>query len=216
MKFSIRTVSLIPCMAIALAAAPIAQAQVTSATVYENTPDAGNAADTANISSLLPNATFSVSGLGINFVSADDSSMAGFLNNPTFSNEQNGFSPTGNVNNSELVITGTTFLNAGSNSFVVGHDDGIVLVIPGIIDTGTSEAGGTSFTSTPFNVNNPGAAGEFAFTLDYAECCGAPADLLFTVNGAPITSTTPEPSSFVLFGSGLLAAAGMVRRRMVL
>jgi hypothetical protein len=215
MKISLRALSLIPCMGLLLAATPIAHAQITGATVYENTPDAGNAADTANMSSSLANATFSIGSLGINFDSTDDSNMAGFLNNPTFTSEHNGFNPNGGVDNSELVITGTTYLNAGSNSFVVGHDDGVVLVIPGIINTGTTEAGGTSFVSTPFSVNNPGAAGEFTFTLDYSECCGPPAELLFTVNGAPITST-PEPSSFVLFGSGLLAAAGIVRRRIAL
>ena len=220
MRLSLRALSLAACMAVLLAAvAPLAHADITSATVYTGIPDAGNAGDlAANTASTLPSATFSIGTLGIDFTSGPSPyTVQGFLNNPTFSNQVHGFNPASSADNIELVITGTIFLNAGSNSFQVGHDDGVVLTMPGI-GTGTfgnivDQPGGTSFVTTPFTVLNPGAAGNFAFTLDYTECCGPPADLLFAVNSAPVGASTPEPSSFALFGTGLFAAAGMVRRR---
>jgi hypothetical protein len=168
----------------------------------------------------LPSANFTIGALGIDFTSGPSPyTVAGFLNNPTFSNQVNGFNPAGSALNIELVISGDIFLNSGVNSFQVGHDDGVVLTMPGIgsgaFGNIVNQPGPTGFVTTPFTVTNPGAAGNFAFTLDYTECCGPPADLLFAVNSAPVGAATPEPSSFVLFGSDLLAAAGMVRRRII-
>jgi hypothetical protein len=220
MKFALRAFSLSSCMAVLLAAAPLAHADITSATVYENVPNSGNAGDPANMAATLPSANFSIGALGIDFTSPPSAyTVQGFLNNPTFSGQVNGFNPAASALNIELVISGTIFLNAGSNSFQVGHDDGVVLTMPGI-GAGTfgnivNQPGPTGLVTTPFTVTNPGAAGSFAFTLDYTECCGAPADLIFAVNSAPVGAATPEPSSFALFGSGLLAAAGMVRRRII-
>jgi hypothetical protein len=219
-KLSLRALFSTSCMAVLLAAAPLSHADITSATVYETIPNPGNAGSSANMAASLPNANFSIGALGIDFTSPPSAfTVQGFLNNPTFSNQVNGFNPAGTADSIELVITGTLFLNSGNNSFQVGHDDGVVLTMPGI-GAGTfgnivNQPGPTGFVTTPFNVLNPGAAGNFAFTLDYSECCSPPADLLFAVNSAPVGAATPEPSSFVLFGSGLLAAAGIVRRRII-
>jgi hypothetical protein len=213
MRLSFRALSLASCMAVLLAvAAPLAHADITSAIVYTGIPDPGNAADLANQGAGLASASFSIGALGIDFTSPPSAyTVVAFLNNPTFSNQVNGFNPNGVADNLELVITGSLFLNAGSNSFVVGHDDGAVLNIAGFGNV-VNAPGPTAFSNSPFTVN-AASAGMYNFTLEYTECCGAPADLLFTVNSAPVGASTPEPSSFVLFGTGLFAAAGLVRRR---
>jgi hypothetical protein len=211
MKFSLRAVFMASSMAVLLAAAPLAHADIFSAIVYQGIPDPNNAADVANQGSGLASASFSIGALGIDFRSPPAAyTVASFLNNPTFSNQVHGFNPSGIADNLELVITGSLFLNAGSNSLVVGHDDGAVLNIAGFGNV-VNAPGPTSFSTSPFTVNAP-SAGMYNFSLEYTECCGAPADLEFTVNNAPVTST-PEPSSIALFGTGLFAAAGMVRRR---
>jgi hypothetical protein len=211
MKLSLRAISLASCAAALLAVAPLAHADITSAIVYTGIPDPNNAADLANQGSGLASASFTIGAAGIDFQSPPAAyTVASFLNNPTFSNQVHGFDPNGIANNLELVITGSLFLNAGNNNLVVGHDDGAVLNIAGFGNV-VNAPGPTSFSTSPFTVN-AATAGLYNFTLEYTECCGAPADLEFTVNNAPITST-PEPSSFALFGTGLFAAAGIVRRR---
>lgn len=213
MRFSFRALYLAACMAVLPAAvAPLAHADITSAIVYTGIPDPNNAADLANQGAALASASFSIGSLGIDFTSPPSAyTVAGFLNNPTFSNQVNGFNPNGSANNIEVVITGSLFLNAGNNSFVVGHDDGAVLNIAGFGNV-VNAPGPTAFSNSPFTVN-AASAGMYNFTLEYTECCSAPADLLFVVNNAPIGASTPEPSSFALFGTGLFAAAGLVRRR---
>jgi hypothetical protein len=210
-----RAFCVLSCVAPILSLTPLAHANITSATVYLNTPDATNAGDPANYASTLANASFTIGTSGIDYYTSNSpgTTIATFLNNPTFTNLHNGFSASTDTNNSELVIDGSVYLTAGANSFVVGHDDGVVLTIPGIGYT-DNDGGPTSFTTTSFPVNNPNAAGLYNFTLDYSECCGGPAGLEFTVNGAPVgPSATPEPSSFVLLGTGILGLATAVRRR---
>ena len=144
----------------------------------------------------------------INFFAATNSSPAytvgGFLNS-------NGsvatLSPTlaaMNLNNKEIQIMGSVFLTAGT-TYSITHDDGIFLYLDGS-STATISSGSTTYpAASTFTV---GTTGVHTFDLLYAEVYGAPATLDF-----PAT-VTPEPSTFVLLGSGLLGAAGAVRRRM--
>jgi hypothetical protein len=88
---------------------------------------------------------------------------------------------------------------AGSNSFVVAHDDGVVLNIAGFGNV-VNAPGPTAESVTPFNVFNPGPAANFAFTLNYTECCGPPAVLIWDINNVPVG--TPEPATWAMMGLG--------------
>jgi hypothetical protein len=230
MKFSFRALSLASCIVVLLAAAPLAHADSVSGSVWEiaaftTVPVAGSP-----VYSTSPTATFTVSnttpGNLINFDSrkgAGDYTIAGFLGSggDTVSisghgsdllNTPPGCNASTCTVNTLFQFTGTTTLLAGDYNFA--HDDGLLLYLGSSL---VINAPGPTFpTNTNFHVcAAPGAgcdavAGTYSFTLDYAEIDGAPAVL---ITNLPLTST-PEPSSFILLGSGLLAAAGMVRRRM--
>lgn len=106
-----------------------------------------------------------------------------------------------NLNNTEFQFLGSNYFATGT--YTVTHDDGIYLYLNGmqVISSGSPTAAkNDSFTIT--------TAGNYNFDLLYAEVNGAPATLNFPA------AATPEPSSFILLGSGLLSAAGLVRRRL--
>ncbi len=213
---SLRRLRLLPVLATLLVASSSAYANVTNGTVYLNIPDGQNAVDPANMSSTLASASFTLNSSSINYYvpNSDTGTISSFLNNPTFTNQKNGFSGSAITDNSELVLTGTLYLASGSNSLSITHDDGVGLSIPGIGYINNSAAGGTPQTTTLYMITNPGAAGIFNFTVDYSECCSGPAVLNFTVPQAP-AAVTPEPSSLILLGTGAVAVVGSLRRRIV-
>jgi len=198
--------------AMLLAAAPFAKAQVTG-TVYENLPNPGDASDPANFSSALPNAGFTSPAV------AYDSGILGytvseFLNNPTFYNQANGFDPNYNANGSGnwgVVLTGLIHLNAGINTGIVEHDDGLTLYINGqqeIYQPGPTSATPTGYSITVAN------DGDYPFVLNYTENSGPPAVLDWTINQQQIPVTgndVPEVSStlaMLAVGLGTLTAFG--------
>jgi len=154
-----------------------------------------------------PTATFTTN--AINYDSTVGGyTIGGFLNSPTF---LTGGSHAGDsLNNVHIQFTGSTFLNAGVNSFVVPHDDGLRLIMTGI-GTVLDQPGPTSPVSTPFSVTAP-SAGLYNFILDYNECCGAPARLGCAVNGVPV-GTVPEPASWTLILVGFGVIGATMRRR---
>ena len=116
------------------------------------------------------------------------------------------------LDNTVFLFTGHLFLNAGNNSFVVPHDDGLQLNIDGI-GLVVDQPGPTGEVDTPFNVDGGATGGVHNFQMVYGECCDGPAVIRFRVNDAPVTSGVPEPATWGLMLTGFGAAGAMMRRR---
>ncbi len=95
---------------------------------------------------------------------------------------------------------GTLF--AGT-TLTVTHDDGIS-IFQGGSQVGTSVSGPTSVTTDTITIAQTGDT-----ILRYARENGTPSVLQVNESSA----VTPEPSSIVLLGTGLLSVAGMIRKR---
>ena len=180
---------------------PVSESAAILGEIWQNVPASGG--DASIVPAGSPDAQFNPTAISY------DSAVTGytpalFLNNPTFFNTSGTWNPNASLNNSFIRFTGQTFLNAGANSFVVPHDDGLTLTIGGGIGLVLNQPGPTSPVFTPFTITAP-SAGLYDFTLQYGECCGPPAVLAWTVNGAPVGA--PEPATMLLLGLGLLGLA---------
>jgi hypothetical protein len=107
-------------------------------------------------------------------------------------------------------FTGSIFLNAGANSFVVGHDDGVQLNVDGI-GLVVDRPGGTPLQETPFTVTAP-SAGTYHFELSYGEAFGPPAALVWEINQQTVGtgSNVPEVTSTLGLLTGSIGLLGLV------
>jgi hypothetical protein len=216
MKLSFRSVSVAFCMAVLLAAAPLAHADnIISGTVWQNQAPFVNLTTPLAPPVGSPAATFTVNGIDFNSSNtASGYTVGGFLTSGgnTVSNTSAGFAGiAGNtLNNTIYEFTGTTFLAAGSYS--VTHDDGVYLFLNGSsVNALPSDSGfPTAADTESFTI---ATSGNYSFMFEYTEINGAPGVL--EAPFASVPAQTPEPSSIALLGTGLLAAAGAVRRRII-
>ena len=189
-----------------LAAASPSFAGVTGGSVWEN--DLSNNASV--IPSGAPDSTFTTT--GINYDSTlGGYTIGGFLNDPLGLNFSNPSIAGDDLNHTHFQFVGTVGLLSGNNAFVVAHDDGLILNITGF-GLVVNQPGPTAPVFTPFNVFNSGAAGNFAFQLDYNETMGPPATLVWTINNVVVGGGVPEPITWSMMIMGLGAAGAMLRR----
>jgi hypothetical protein len=210
MKRSITSRSTIAFAAIAAISVCVGNAQIVGA-LWQNQQTAAEHAVLAygqSGNSLYlgtPDATFTCS--GFNYNPTDSSAiytLSSFLNNPTFNNQSSNFSapaagygPNASLKNTYFYFTGSIFLNAGTNYFLVGDDDGVQLNIDGI---GLVIDKPGSFQETFFTVTAP-SAGTYQFELSYGEAFLPPAELVWEINFKTVGSTvtgTNATTGFVI------------------
>jgi hypothetical protein len=146
---------------------------------------------------------FGLSGGGV----SGDVNLNGFLTHGGDTVSSLGAAGTDNINNGVFVFTGFTTLVAGQN-YEFTHDDGMMLYLSngGAPWAAISSAGATAADTDYFHV---ATTGTYSFEVIYAEVNGGPAVL----NADIMSSATPEPSSLLLLGTGLLGLAFFLFRK---
>jgi hypothetical protein len=170
-----------------------ANANVATGSIWENDSTGAGDATPANVPGTTPDVTFSVT-TPINFASGSAYTIGEFLSSGG-ATVHTGAGELGNtLDNTIFNFTGNVSVTTGE-TFTVGHDDGLTLVIGGlhVIDAPFP----TSFVDT--TVTYTGPTGTLPFQLVYGECCGAPADLSISL---PLNGATPEPSTWVMMVLG--------------
>ena len=190
----------------AVSVAGSAYANVATGSIWENDSTGAGDATPANVPGTTPDVTFEVT-TPINFSSGNLYTIGEFLSSGA-ATVLTGASELGNtLDNTIFNFTGNVSVTHGQ-TFTVGHDDGLTLVIGAL--TVIDEPSPTSFVTTVETYTGP--TGALPFQLVYGECCGAPADLSISL---PLNGATPEPSTWVMLmlGFGGLGFAGYWRSR---
>ncbi len=181
-------------------------ANVATGSIWENDSTGAGDATPANVPGTTPDVTFTVT-TPIDFAGGSLYTIGEFLSSGG-ATVDTGASELGNtLDNTIFNFTGTVTVTTGE-SFTVGHDDGLTLVIGSL--TVINVPGPTPFAVTTETYTGP--SGNLPFQLVYGECCGAPADLSISL---PLSGTIPEPSTWAMMVLGFagLGFAGYRRSR---
>jgi hypothetical protein len=185
--------------------ASVAHANTVTGQIYENDLTGATNATIANVPVTPADVTFTTTA-PINFSSGGLYTIGEFLSSGNGSTVLSGSSELANtLQNTLFDFKGSVTVTNGQ-TFTVGHDDGLTLVIGG--NTVISEPGQTSFVNTTATYSGP--SGTFAFELVYGECCGAPADLSISL---PLETAVPEPSTWAMMILGFAGVGFMAYRR---
>jgi len=185
--------------------AGLAQANTVTGSIWENDPTGASNATVANVPVTTPNVTFTTTS-PINFASGGLYTIGEFLSSGGGSTVLTGAGELSHtLQNTLFDFKGSVTVTNGQ-SFTVGHDDGLTLVINGV--TVINQPGPTSFVNTTSTYTGP--SGTFAFELVYGECCGAPANLSVSL---PLQTAVPEPSTWAMMILGFAGVGFLAYRR---
>jgi PEP-CTERM motif len=212
-----RNLSVLICVSALLAIAPLAHADTVFGAVYIG---GTTGAIPGTLPPGAPNVTFLLGSVGNPFNLTADTVPApgnytinGFLTSggDSVAYLSGGVLSGSNLDNTLFVFSG--FIDLAPGTYTVTHDDGVIVTVGGVTEIDSPSP--TSAENSTFHVSTD--TGLVPFEIEYAEVDGPPAVLEASGGsfGTFSITPTPEPSSFVLLGSGLLAAAGMIRRRMM-